>query len=114
MKDNKSSKTWKKFLVLFIIILISSLLLSGLFWLWFGKEIHFSKVLELDFFNTVCGWFSIIGIGIALYQIAELKDRKEIQDEAKKDVKTKKFNEESLVKCETVKTGLQELQKKNT
>lgn len=36
------------------------------------------KYLEIDFFDTVCGLFTVIGLGIAIFQIAKLRSEKEI------------------------------------
>jgi hypothetical protein len=41
--------------------------------------------LEIDFFNTVCGIFSIIGLGIAIYQLADLRSAQEIREETRRE-----------------------------
>lgn len=111
-KKRTTAQILKKYLILFGSIILASFGLSIFFWWWFGREIFFGTTLEFDFFATLCGCLSIIGIGIALYQIAELKARKLIEDETTATVKTTNFNRESLIKCEKVKTGLQGLKKR--
>ena len=109
---NAIKKTWIKYLLLLIAIIIISFGLSLVCWLWFGREIHLGTQLEFDFFTTFCGWVTIISIAIALYQIAELKTRRLIENETTIEVKTTNFNQDALIKCERVKSALQLLKKR--
>jgi len=54
------------------------------------------KYLEIDFFNTVCGLFTVIGLGIAILQIAELRNEKEIVLAVKADY----FKKENIGRIE--------------
>lgn len=85
------SRTWPRFRNLLLINLGVSLIIASLIWkLAFGKEFNLAAhQLDIDFFNTLGVVFTIIGLGIALYQIAELRTEGQIKtdttDEVNKD-----------------------------
>lgn len=81
-----SVKKWVAFGWLFLANTVISIGFAFLFYRLFGKEIRLSGgPLEIDFFNTVCGIFSIIGLLIAIYQLTDLRSEREIREEARKE-----------------------------
>jgi hypothetical protein len=102
---------WEKFLILFGANTIISVLLAFLFYYFFGKEIRLTgQHLEIDFFNTVCGVFTIIGLGIAIYQIAALRKEEEIIAQTSKAFAIKHFKQMSIAPVKEVLEYLSELQ----
>ena len=66
--------------------------------------------MEIDFFNTLGVSFTIIGLMIALYQIAELQTRQEIIKEATLEEKQRTFKYTALERYLTIKTKTESLQ----
>jgi len=98
-----NSQKWWSFGKLCLIILMVSIAGGFLFYYWFGKEIHLlGKNLEIDFFNTVCGLFTIIGLGIAIFQIAEIRSEQQIIEETEFKVKTDFFRKENISRVDEV------------
>ena|SRR5450432_644738 len=81
------SRTWPKLKRLIGLNALVSLLVTSLIWKFLFRRdfsIHRGGPLEIDFFNTLGVTFTIIGLGIALFQIAELRSENEIREEATK------------------------------
>lgn len=77
---------WYSFVKLSLITIVVSIGASFLCYHWFGKEI--------DFFNIICGLFTIVGLGIAIFQIVALRSEQEIRDETRLQVNTANFKRE--------------------
>lgn len=69
----------------------------GLFFFWrFGHEVHFKgNHLEKEYFDAVCGVFAIIGLGIAIFQLAALKREEEVIAETTRNIHRQRFISES-------------------
>jgi hypothetical protein len=105
------TKIWNKIKWYILIVLLITATVSALFWLWFGKDLTVRfTYLEVDFFNTVCGILTIIGLIIALYQISEIKTEEEIVEKTIAATHKKAFTDESISKFAILKSQLQELQ----
>jgi hypothetical protein len=109
-------KTGKRFWKFFWLNLVISLLLSGLIWKFvLGKTFNLHRsYIEIDFFNTVGVVFTIIGLMIALYQIAELRTRQEIIAEANRVEKERTFRLNALERYSGIKEKAEGLQKRIT
>jgi hypothetical protein len=87
-----SRKKWMTFGWLFIANIVVSIGAAFFFYYLFGKDIRLrGGPLEIDFFNTVCGIFSIIGLGIAIFQLTDLRTEKQIMEETRKQIHTANF-----------------------
>jgi hypothetical protein len=85
-------KKWISFGWLFLANTVVSIGGGFFFYYLFGKDIRLhGGPLEVDFFNTVCGIFSIIGLGIAIFQLTDLRSEKQIVEEARKKIHTANF-----------------------
>jgi hypothetical protein len=88
------SMTWPKLRRLIGLNALFSMLVTCLIWkLLFQRDfnIRLGRPLEIDFFNTLGVAFTIIGLGIALFQIAELRSENEIREEATKQANKSHF-----------------------
>lgn len=47
--------------------------------------------MEIDFFNTVCGIFTIIGLAVAIFQLTDIKTEKQIAEETRMQIHTATF-----------------------
>jgi hypothetical protein len=101
----------RKVLLLFLSILFVSVLLSYLCWHWFGYEYHLweSGVLEINFFATVCNFFTIIGLAMTVFQVSKLESDQIIRDKALEDIRQQDYKTNSLVKCGYIKRVLESL-----
>lgn len=87
-----SRKKWVTFGWLFLINTVASIGLSFVFYWLFGKEIRLhGGPLEIDFFNTVCGIFTIIGLAVAIFQLTDIKTEKQIAEETRIRIHTASF-----------------------
>src|SRR5580704_14457346 len=85
-------RKWITFGWLFLANTFVSIGTAFFFYYLFGKEIRLhGGPLEIDFFNTVCGIFSIIGLGIAIFQLTDLRSEKQIMEETRKQIHTATF-----------------------
>jgi hypothetical protein len=90
-----SKKKWVIFGWLFLINTVLSIGLAFVFYWLFGKEIRlYGGPLEIDFFNTVCGIFTIIGLAVAIFQLTDIKTEKQIAEETRKQIHTASFKRE--------------------
>jgi hypothetical protein len=91
-----------------------SLVLSCIFWkVIFGKDFNIHRgYLEIDFFNTVGVVFTIIGLGIALYQIAELRTQQEIIRSTTETVNLQNFKITAYERCLFIKQQIEILQQR--
>lgn len=107
------TKIWRKVVWNIGLILVIAAIVSVLFWKWFGKEliIRFGY-LEVDFFNTVCGILTIIGIIIALYQISELKTEEDIINSTIENTYQEIFKKDSISKFGSLKNDLIKFQER--
>jgi hypothetical protein len=88
------SKTWPKLRWLIGLNALFSSVVTCLIWKFvFQRDfnIDLGRPLEIDFFNTLGVAFTIIGLAIALFQIAELQSEKEIREEATKQANKSHF-----------------------
>ena len=61
----------------FLIKQVISFGLTSIFYWLFGKEIRLhGDPLEIDFFNTVFGILTIIGLAVAIFQLTDIKTEK--------------------------------------
>jgi hypothetical protein len=92
--------------------LMVSLVVTCLIWkVVFLKEFHlFQGSLSVDFFNTLGVVFTIIGLIIAIYQIAVLRTENEIRIEAEKAVHRANFINEARRKIVLIHQRMMELQ----
>lgn len=75
---------------------ILSLLFGLLFFWWFGHEIHFrGRNLEKEYFDAVCGVFAIIGLAIAIFQLAALRREEEVVVDTTRRIHLLRFTSES-------------------
>jgi hypothetical protein len=104
---------WRRVLSKVLLILVITAPASIIFWVWFGKDllIRFGY-LEIDFFNTVCGMFTIIGLIIALYQIAGLKSENEIREDAIADTLESQYKTNAIISLDNLRKQLIDFQEK--
>lgn len=106
-----TSKNKRKFALILAAFILISLVFSMLIWKWFGKDYNLSfGILEVDFFNTFSGTIGMIGLSIAIYQIAELRNETEIRSETIQEVETKNFKNTTIYSFGSLKPALQALQ----
>lgn len=93
---------------------VISLALSCLIWQYaLGRPLNLKgKDLDLDFFNVLGVVFTIIGLGIAIYQIAELRSRQQVIEETTKDVKLQGFKLNALERYLGIRSQLESLQRR--
>ena len=107
-------RIWIRFLLLFVGNFVISLVLSCLIWQYaLGRELNLKgENLDLDFFNVLGVVFTIIGLGIAIYQIAELRSRQHVIEETTKDVKKQGFKLNALERYLGIRSQLESLQRR--
>jgi hypothetical protein len=78
------SKLWDRIISLLIKLIPPSVILAITVWKMMGKDLDLNagESLNIDFFNTLCGSFTIVGFIIAIYQLADINTRQEDIDEA--------------------------------
>jgi hypothetical protein len=87
---------WGKFLWYFLANTALSLVFGLLLFWSFGNEIHFTgNALEKEYFDAVCGVFAIIGLGIAIFQLAALKREEDVIAETTRNIHIRRFIFES-------------------
>ncbi len=92
-------------------LVFSSILFSMLIWKWGGKELNFSSDhLDLNFFNTICGSFGIAGLLIAIYQISEIRNEREIRKDTIEGMKQRSFTDSALYNLGSIKPQLKAMQ----
>ncbi|MCP9753408.1 hypothetical protein [Ferruginibacter sp. HRS2-29] len=106
-------RTWVKFSIQLLVIAVTSIVLSLLLWKWFDEDIyvHFGT-LEINFFNTVCGLFTIIALLLTIYQLAALKSRKDFQKETIAQTETNTFKKMTLSTLAGIKADLMTIRDK--
>lgn len=74
-----TEKNWEKFYKTLVSLLLGSLIVSAIIWKACGRGFNYclDRAINLDFFTTFCGTLGISGLGVAIWQIAELKTRQE-------------------------------------
>ncbi|MDQ2719713.1 MAG: hypothetical protein M3Z26_08150 [Bacteroidota bacterium] len=108
-----TAKNKRRFRNILVLLFAGSFFFSMIIWKWFGKNYNISfGLLEVDFFNTLFATFGMAGLVMAIYQIVELRNENEIKNATTIEVKTTKFKQESLINCERVKGGLEQLRKR--
>jgi hypothetical protein len=107
-------RTWPRFLLLLFGNLLASILLSCLVWRYVLGRKHTlqGKYLDIDFFNTLGVAFTIIGLGIAIYQIAELRGRQTIIEQTTDEVKIQGFKFAALERYLAIRNQLEALQRR--
>jgi hypothetical protein len=69
---------WQRFLILLASSLILSFILAFVIWRLCGNELSFEGVyLDLEFLNVMFGTFEILGLSIAIFELTELRTRKQ-------------------------------------
>lgn len=107
------SRTWPKLRWLIGFNALFSLLVTCLIWKFLFQryfDIHWGQPLEIDFFNTLGVTFTIIGLGIALFQIAELRSENEIKEEATKLANKSHFLNDARREIPLILTQVKDLQ----
>ena len=107
------SRTWPKLRWLIGFNALFSLLVTCLIWKFLFQryfDIHWGQPLETDFFNTLGVTFTIIGLGIALFQIAELRSENEIKEEATKLANKSHFLNDARREIPLILTQVKDLQ----
>ncbi len=104
-------KLIKRFLWLLFLYIIISLLLSIIVWLCSGNRLIFSGYFDINFYNTLCGAFTITGLSIAIYQIAQVRNEQEIKHLAGNEVRKDNFIRDASVKMNMLSLEMQDLQK---
>lgn len=104
--------TWKRFWKLFLSNLGISLILSCGIWKWvLGKDFNIGfYYINIDFFNTLGVVFTIIGLIIAIFQIAELRTQQEIRQQTIEQFKIHYFKTDAIYNLGFVKPKVQLLQ----
>jgi len=106
-----SRKKWVTFGWLFLINTIVSIALAFFFYWLFGKEIRlYGGPLEIDFFNTVCGIFTIIGLAVAIFQLTDIRAEKQIQEDTRKQIYTANFKRDYLSTFQDTVKEIEELE----
>lgn len=92
-------------------ILIISILLAALCWRWFGYDYHVGSgfILDINFFATVCNWFTVIGLGLTVFQVSKLENDHLIRAQAIREIRQQDFKARSLEKCGYIKRVLESL-----
>lgn len=102
----------KRLFWLLFLNFIVSFLLTIIIWTRSGRPLVLNgKFIDIDFYNTLCGTFGIVGLGIAIYQIAQLRTEQEIRQLANDQAKIDFFIKESIPKINNLSTDMRELQK---
>lgn len=106
------SRTWPKLRRLLGLNTVVSLIATCIIWKWiFGKDFSFFQgYLSIDFFNTLGVVFTIIGLAIALYQIAALRTENEIRAETEKAVNRANFLNEARGEIAVLHHKMKDLQ----
>ena len=102
----------KKFIKEFWWVVAIAILASFGFWAWFDRPFHFgeSGYIEIDYFNTVCGVFTVVGLVIAIYQIAQIKTEQEIVELTIANTRIKTFKEDTLLRFNNFKAEILDFQ----
>jgi hypothetical protein len=109
------SRTWPKLRWLIGLNAFFSLLVTSLIWKFLflrDFNIRWGSPLEIDFFNTLGVAFTIIGLAIALFQIAELRSENEIKEEATKLANKAHFLNDSRREIALILMQIKDLQVK--
>lgn len=104
-----NKKNLKKFTINVLLIFLIGFVLSGLLWYWFGNSLNYGRHLDINFFATLCGVYTIMGLIIALFQIIDLKDRQALRDTSKAEVKAEMFRDDVIYELGTFDNVLKEL-----
>jgi cytochrome bd-type quinol oxidase subunit 2 len=91
--EYKSPQTAWKVVGWFVESLALSTILSGAIWKWvLGRPFNWGgDYIELDFINLVGIAFAVVGLLIALYQIADLQSRQQLVAKTKMDAAVQNF-----------------------
>lgn len=110
--EYKSHQTAWKVVGWFLESLVLSTIASGAIWKWIlGRPFNWGgDHIELDFINLVGIAFAVVGLLIALYQIADLQSRQELVSKTKMDAAVQNFKMNSLERCLQVKQNINILQ----
>ena len=109
-------KTWKRLLKYIGWNLVVSFTVSGVIWKFvLGRNFNLHwGYMEIDFFNTLGVAFTIIGLMIALYQIAELQSRQEVIAATTTEVKRQAFKLNALDHYFSIRSKTKDLQRRIT
>lgn len=87
----KLKAVWIRYFKLAVAILVISVILSWLF--------AYEWDLSEGYFSTFGTWVTILGLGVAIYQIAELESRQEVARNAETRQKMNRFMSDSAAQC---------------
>jgi hypothetical protein len=106
------SRTWPRFGRLLALNAVVSLIATCIIWKWiFGKDFNLLQgYISIDFFNTLGVVFTIIGLAIALYQIAALRTENEIRVETAREVNRNNFMNEARQEIALLHKNMKDLQ----
>ncbi len=77
-----TGRAWVRFGIIIIVTVICSLVITAIVWKRVGKELSLvGPYLDIDFFNLLCAVFGIIGLGITLFQITQIRSEQQIKDD---------------------------------
>lgn len=90
-------------------VLAVSILLSAVCWKWFGNDYHLfeSLLLDINFFATICNFFSVIGLGLAVFQVSTLRREEQVKRALLHEMQASEARTASLIKCGNVRALLE-------
>lgn len=104
-----SKKNLIKFILHTVLFFLIGFILSVLLWIWFGNNLNYSHHLDINFFATLCGVYTILALIIAIYQIVDLKDRQALTETSKAEVRAEMFRYDVIYELGTFDNELKDL-----
>ncbi|MDB5209321.1 MAG: hypothetical protein JWQ30_148, partial [Sediminibacterium sp.] len=101
--------TWKSALKWSVGVFLVSLLLSTISWKWFGNDYNFgeSSLLDINFFATICNFFTVIGLGLTVFQVSKLKNEEQLTLAIQQEMLRSEIKNSSLIKCGSIRALLE-------
>ncbi len=100
---------WKSAIAWSLGILTISIVLSAIFWKWFGNDYHLGEtgLIDINFFATICNFFTVIGLGLTVFQVSKLRREEQVKIALQKDMQRSDVKNSSLIKCGSIRALLE-------
>ena len=100
---------WKSAIKWSFGVLLVSVFLSTISWKWFGNEYHLGEsfLIDINFFATICNFFTVIGLGLTVFQVSKLRSEEQLKLAIQQEIQRSEIKNSSLIKCGSIRALLE-------